>query len=195
MNDAEFNAALAAENKNAPAFSLGFDNAAKPGRCNVIFPDTKESCGSPAAFCGVGDCSHFRVCFQCARPYAKGGRPLEALERVEMPPPQNTGAMRMRLTWRQWLGVKLFPSRYVETPPLDQFDPIIDDDPAEPEGDVLVCQIKIQVSWLDLLRLLFTRRAVATFKLATKRSMRDHKINTGFHVAPPKCLALERWEL
>lgn len=178
MNDAEFAAALAAENKNAPAISLGFDDKAKPGRCNVIFPDTKESCGSPAAFRGVGDCLHFRVCFQCARPYAKGGRPLEALERIEIPSPENACQVFRPTRWQRFVRW-LFPQSH-----KNRFDRMDEKDPFQVR-DAIRSEVVAVLDWKDRLRVLFSGRCSVSLYIRCENVVGATDSVSDFNALPP----------
>lgn len=188
MNLENFKAALAEEQRAiTPQISIGFDRDAKPGRCNVIFPDTKESCGRFAVFKGLGDCTHFRVCMQCARPYCKGGRPLEALARVEIPPtvaPENSCMVFRPTRWQRftrWLFPRLAPNRFAQ---LDRARSFM-------TGDGIRSQTVIVLDWKDRLRILLSGRACLETSIQTEHKVGSIDSAADFNVLPPRWMDKE----
>lgn len=178
MTEEEFRSALASENKNAPQVSIGLDGEAAPGACNVIFTDAKSGCGSRAAFKGVGDCGHLRICHQCVRSYLKTGRPVEALERIEIPPPQNSACVLRPTRWQRFVRW-LFPSY-----PTNRMARMEEKDPFQVR-DVIRTSTVCHLDWKDRLRVLISGRCQVEGYIRCENTVGAVDSVADFNVLPP----------
>lgn len=75
--------------------------------------------------------------------------------------------------WQEKIGRKLFPASYIEWPEM------------EGAKDGLHCDITVELSMLDRIRVLFSGKLEVTAKTATENLLGAHKTVTGVRVLPP----------
>lgn len=103
---------------------------------------------------------------------------------VTDPVPIENGCTSFQPTLLQRIGRRLFPAKHLDTPEIIMGGVNI-------AHDAIHTTVRIRVSWLDLLRLICSRRAKLTVKIATAHQIGMTKTAVLFGVEPPAPLALE----
>lgn len=78
--------------------------------------------------------------------------------------------------WQDRINRVLFPYRYTELPEMDG------------AKDGLHCGVKVDFSFIDRLRILFSGKVEVTIKTTTENVIGKHVTNTGVSVRPPDFL-------
>ena len=98
-----------------------------------------------------------------------------------IPPPRTEGGcMHYRPTWREKIGMLLFPAgSHLDWPEL------------EGSKDGHLTRVRCELSFLDRLRVFLTGRCTVEIKVKTLNFLGEHRAASHFKVDPPKFLSLE----